>query len=381
MQRNIPRTPRRCGRRLLLILAGAFSVAASPIQATEFARPNGLYLLDNGGQPPDGAVLALPFVDGFARRLSWRQIETAPGQYDWTVLDSTVDAVQQAGKALTLVVFAKEVPDHVLAAVPATEHYFAINGQGADVETVVTWSAAGQAAWQAFSSALAGHLLLDQSSGQMVPLSQHPSLRQIDASLLGLAGLRDLGGRLVAHPDYQRQLFIDQGVLPSLHAIADRFPNKFVYTAVFGWNDGAANGADQIYDAIQAEFDGGAFPRIGLFQENLSCTGPAATNNPLALRQDQTFTMYQMLQSWVMPSRPGFEFQTDECLVTTVPNDRSTAISGPEVGLERGLAEFGAQYFEIYRPDLAHPGFADEFQTWHDLLQALREPSFSDGFE
>ncbi|MGH9385443.1 MAG: hypothetical protein ACRD2N_14270 [Vicinamibacterales bacterium] len=58
--------------------------------------------------------------------------------------------------------------------------------------------------------------------------------------------------------------------------------------------------------------------------------------------------------------------------LTTVPNDRTTAVSGPEVGIQHAYQTFGVRYFEIYLADLLHPGFADEFEQWSKTL--MRSP-------
>ncbi len=125
--------------------------------------------------------------------------------------------------------------------------------------------------------------------------------------------------------------------------------------------------------AIKQEFfNGAAPPRMGLFQENMSCYGPS-TSGAFALFQEQanTYTMMQALQSWITLQPFGSPGATDPCLVTTVPGNRTTAISGPEVAIQRVYQTFGCRYFEIYQSDLLHPGFADEFQTWHDILSPV----------
>lgn len=60
--------------------------------------------------------------------------------------------------------------------------------------------------------------------------------------------------------------------------------------------------------------------------------------------------------------------------MTTVPGDRSTAITGPEVALKRSFETFGTRYFEIYTADLLHDGFADEFEEWHKIVHAGAPP-------
>ncbi|MGH9961899.1 MAG: hypothetical protein ACREBC_33025, partial [Pyrinomonadaceae bacterium] len=114
-------------------------------------------------------------------------------------------------------------------------------------------------------------------------------------------------------------------------------------------------------------FNGSRPPQMGLYQENLSCQGPNAAGGLfLVQEQNNTYTMMQALQAWINPTiTPG---APDACLATTTPGDRSTAVSGPEEGIRHGYQLFGCRYFEIYLQDLLHPGFADEFAQWSNLL-------------
>lgn len=342
---------------------------APSARAQEFARPTGLYALGNVGQAPSESVIELPFVNGWAMRTAWTLLEPSPGVYDFSSIDSTIAALQAKNKGVTLIVFAKEVPSHLLAGLPAEERYFAIGPQGTDLETAVTWSNAALQRQEALALALANHLVLDASTGLMVPFRDHPTLRQVDCSILGLAGVRDIGSRLVSTPTYDRNTFVTATVR-SINAVDDQFPNKFTYTAFFRMNDSIVTPPldEHLLDVFRAEwFDGSGTPRLGLFQETLACNTPG-TQFAFAMFEEQnnTYTMFQMLQSWVNPfANPA---QTDPCLVTTVPGDRDTAISGPEVGIQYAFQTFGCRYFEVYVADLTHDGFADEFQIWHDTL-------------
>lgn len=86
---------------------------------------------------------------------------------------------------------------------------------------------------------------------------------------------------------------------------------------------------------------------------------------------------------------------TDECLVfdppladgwqtgnqTTDNAIRRTAVSGPEVGMQYGIATFDALYFELYNLDLSQASLDDEFQAMHDVIWEAAGPTIADGWQ
>lgn len=343
---------------------GATVPGPNPPPPTGSTIPTGIYAL-GGTESPSTQVLDKPFVDGWVIRLGWNRIEQSQGVYDFSAIDNAVAVLEGYGKKLTIVVFALEVPTYVKTD-PSVTTYTASTTRG-DVLTAVPWDPTALSRWEAFCQALSEHRLPDnsQAGAPLVALRDHPVLAQIDASIVGIQGVRDIGGRLVATPSYSRSAFT-AAATRSVHAIVDRFPNKFHYVSFFLMNDATLSPAldAHLLDAFMLEFNSGTVPQLGFFQETLACDTPGTSlASALYSTQGRTYSMFQMLQGWLDPfSNPT---RTDPCLVTSVAGDRTTALSGPEVGISYGFNNFGTRYFEIYTVDLLHADFADDFQLWH----------------
>lgn len=338
-------------------------------RADTFPRPTGIYALSTGQppRPPTPAILSQPFVDGWALRMNWRLLEPAEGVYDFRVIDEALAALEPYGKKLTIWVIHLRAPDYLVNN-PKVETYQVFTG-GGDITTPVPWDPIGLERWAALNQALANHPVLD--GGVPVPLRDHSLFANIPAQVLGLNGVRDPFGRLTTLPSYDRNRFTS-GMLASIQPVVEQFPNQFKYVSFFNMVDSIPTpplGRHLLETLQQTYFNGSGPPVVGLYQENLACFTPRPEFAwPLYEQQDNTFTMFQMLQSWLTPPRPE---QTDPCLVMEDPPDRFSGISGPDIGVQHGHETYSSRYFEIYTNDLLHPGFADEFQAWHDYLHSL----------
>lgn len=349
--------------------------ATSQAPAGRPGRPAGIFAIGLRGGAPSPQLLEKPFVDGVTLAAEWRQLEPAQGAYDFSTIDATLAALEPFGKKLTLGVFSFRVPDY-LPSDPLTQTYH-VPHIGSAFITPVPWDDRGLARYEALFQALAEHRVPDRSQGgRLVPLRDHRLLDGLHCWVMGMNGIRDIGGLtgqtppLYEVPSYSRER-LTAGILRSLHAVVDRFPSQFHYLPFFRISDQtAAPVLDRhLLDAVKREFfGGGGPPQLGLFQENLSCNAPGR-EQAFALFEEQmnTYTMLQMLQAWLEPLQ-GFSGATDRCLVTSVPGNRATATSGPEVGMRFAYETLGVRHFEIYQADLLHPGFADEFRTWHAIL-------------
>ncbi|MGH6913864.1 MAG: beta-galactosidase [Geminicoccales bacterium] len=86
-----------------------FAVYASgdptaPCDETRAPAANGKLLCPGAGPPnaPLQEILDSDAIVGVLLRFEWDEIETAPGVYDWSVLDTEVDRVAKAGKYYSL---------------------------------------------------------------------------------------------------------------------------------------------------------------------------------------------------------------------------------------------------------------------------------------
>ena len=333
-----------------------------------FSRPAGIFTLGQGTIVPSSTI-QLSFVDGFVYRAGWNVLETTQGQYNFASIDSAIAVLEPRGKKMTLDIFNLQVPGYILSA-SGVSTYVAYNPSLGDFTTTVPWDFTAQSRWNIFCQALSNHSVADHSQpgNPLVPLRNHPVLYQVDCPIVGIQAVRDLQNRLVNSPQYNRTSFIT-ATMQSIHSMLDVFPNQYHSLAFFRMSDSISSPMLDVYllDTVMREFNSSGNPGLGLFVENLACYTPT-TSFAFALYQSQssTYTMMQMLQPWLTPFSNASS--TDNCLVTTVPGDRTTATSGPEVGIQYGNSNFGCKYFEVYANDLEHPGFADEFQYWHNVL-------------
>lgn len=317
--------------------------AAIPASAQN-GQPTGLYQL---GAPN---IRDFTFITGGTVSVRWDEAELATGQYDFSGVDQALDAVQAVGKKLVIHPFASRLPAHVLTDVPAAEQYFNSNF---GITTAVPWSPTALSHWSVFINALADHQVLDSATAQMVRLADHPSLRSVDAPIVGLQGFRDIGGSLVNAPNYSRPDFI-AGILASTHAGRNAFPNIAGHLALFSINDGqdaqfgGQSLSDAVLDQLEAEFNGLGQRRLKAFQENWSDDFPTASGsqgqNTLRIIADGGGHMLQATTSWTNPFGQDGQPPTEQRLL-------NVASGTPILGLINAFNVFGTRWFEIYVPD------------------------------
>ncbi len=348
------------------------------IDKESFQRPAGIYAIGLRAQPPPRELLEKPFVDGVALAQEWRTVEPARNDYDFSTIDATLATLEPYKKKLVLTIFPFRAPDYLIND-PQAQTYLVAHA-GPNITLPVPWDATGLQRYEALFQALAEHLVPDAAQGgAQVRFRDHPLMAGMPAWPMGMNGIRDVclaGGRCPAIydvPNYSREA-LTNGILRSLHVVVDQFPNQFHYVPLFRISDQTTSPPldEHLLAVIKQDFfNGSRPPQMGLYQENLSCLGPNTAGAPALFKeQNNTYTMIQALQSWLTLAPFNSPGSTDPCLVTTVPNDRTTAVSGPEVGIQHAYQTFGCRYFEIYLADLLHPGFADEFEQWSKILNS-----------
>lgn len=332
----------------------------------DFLRPTGVYAFS--WRLPDKSLLNKPFVDGWTMLLHWKALETSQGVYDFSLIEQALAGLKDSKKKLSIVIGSTSVPDWLLDSSNIQTYQIRL-GPG-ERKTVVPWDATAQAAWAEFIQALGEYRVPDDAQGGVsVPLRDHSLFTSIMAQIPGMYGIRDREGRLVKVFGYNRSL-LRQAIIQSLDLTVDNFPRQFKWVIFFRLGDKIQSPPlyEYLIEALAQEyFDGQSPPRLGLYMENLSCQGPHAGSAPeLFAAKEETFIVFQAVQPWIAPfSNPK---PTDACLVTELPGDRSTATSGPEVAIKLAYETFNCRRFEMWEKDLQHPGFADEFQKWHDIL-------------
>jgi hypothetical protein len=346
-----------------------------PASAIDVAR--GIYSLgagrDNPNSPQDERLAGIrnyDFVSGFTLRVFWTDIETAQGQYNFSVIDSAIQSVAALGQGLNLEILNGEEPAYVLSGASATylDHRGGTNP--------VPWDPFAQQRMAALRLALANHVVT--GSGSAYPLSADPTLRSIDASPVGLNfGVRDLNGGILNHPDYTQQRYID-AVADGVANSAALFPNDTNFLAFFGLNDGQLGVPldQQIIQRLAPLYNGPGQAKLDFFVENLSDDGPVPLpngtgvgNNLVAWVNAGGDTMMQALDSW-LAHQPDREPQLDSHNAAT--------------GIELAYNNYGTRFIELYVSDLdgANSGaldaagrpILDDLRFWNSRLTAADLP-------
>jgi hypothetical protein len=223
-------------------------------------------------------------------------------------------------------------------------------------ETVVPWDPVALEAWTQLAEALAAHRvrMLD---GTTVRLADHPNLETVSSGILGLGGVREMTGALVARPDYNRSVFIN-AVSDSVHAFRSNFPDKYGFVALFEMHDDLREPSlgEEIVERLQSEYNNPGQLTLGYFQELLSDVGPTPTGVGRLLYETSktTYTYFQALTSWIRP----------------FTRDPSKVASGtPATGIELGYRDFGATYFELYGFDVDNPSLWSDLREWAEILR------------
>lgn len=338
----------------MLFLSGCDLTAQ--VSLKNFPRPCGIYALGTiqGGV---SEIRTKAFVDGYVMRKDWTSIETSPGVYNWNPLDAVVKRLDSLGQGLTLDIFRMKVPQYILSDPNASTYTLTVGTQS--FLTSLPWDSIANGRFEQLLDSVASHAVFSIASGTKVPLKNHPVLRQIDASPIGMNGIRDLYNQLTTLPAYSRPKLIG-AIMRTARAVANKFPAQFSFVAIFGINDAISSSllTSVIRDSLMRAFNRSAFPRMGFFQENLACATPAlANNNTLYLMRDSTYTLNQMLQAWQNPFlNPS---QTNSCISPS---------GGPDVGITYGLTAFKSTYCEVYAADLDYQPYSGSFSRIHDTL-------------
>lgn len=386
------------------LIAALLIVAAD---ALAFERQRGVFVLDQNTAAPSTTLLSRPFVDGFIVRMPWTQVETGPGQYDFSELNAAVARLIQVNeslgvsKRLVVQILSSRAPAHVVA-LPGAVTYTAADRLPTNAcpvgttppcfeqfLTVAPWDAGGRAAMDALLQALGSHPLpLDSAGSATISLRDHPLFYSIMVPVPGGRGVREMcTGTLVTSglcqplsslPTWSVSAYA-AAIDASVSAVRRELPVQFRYLEFFNFRVGSGGSAidvaAQVLEALRPLHLTGPQPALGFFRENLSCSQPAPDAFPLAQEQVNTYNNLQMLDSWVNSFTGSSALA--EC---SVVDGAGVLQSGPEVAIRYGRTTFAAEYFEIYTADANHEPLFDDFAAVHAEIHGSAA-LFTDGWE
>ena len=308
----------------------------------------GIYVVDNRqGTFRDEAIRDYDFVDGLAWRFSWADIETAEGVYDFSGFEHILSRLSEIDQKLSWLIM-PTAPEYI------TQHA-TLNGYS-DPEGLMfpfPWDNYVVNRYQSFITAVAEYEVFDASRGENVPIKYHSNLYAVHPSFPGVTGgaIRDHQVKIVDIPGFERDLFINQSIIPILVHTRQNFPKSYIHVGL--WNIRNDTFEPDLTEAIRQTiiqlYPNTSGGHIGLFMDNLaaSMVEEVSTGYPntgfgstLFLSQDDTYIAFQALSSWIAPFNPNH-----------VPKvEGGTVVQG----MEYGLNVYNARYFELYPSDLDH---------------------------
>ncbi len=355
---------------LVLTLAGIVNATAKDIPG-----PHGIYMLgskDSG----DGYLVALDtpgvdFLAGFSHRASWATLHPAPDIFDFSSVIEQIRAVEANGDKLTLELIVFSPPQHVLDAAVET---VLVTRSGAVTEIPAPWDTNAQISYTQMLDALANTpVQWTAPDGRVlsVRLTDHPSLQTVTATIVGISSIRDIGSEVSGSPNYTREKFLN-AMNVSVRASREAFPSKFGFISFFKMNDteGTATNGDtsddldqEAFTQLMRDYNNPGQLHLGLFQENLSDSGPTTDGIGRFLFEasTQTYILFQALTAWTNPA------------FTNTPAEK-VASGTPITGIDFAQDQYGATYFEIYLPDIQSTNLHESLRVKAGELAALATP-------
>lgn len=292
-----------------------------------FAQPTGIFSLNR--------VVDAPYVDGYAVRVKWREMEPVKDQFDFSKIEEAIQQVEAVNQKLTLAVLVADEPAWLLEEV---EEYQ--NGPHLHVVPFDDYLISRV-------QRLAQKMSRFRVNGVM--LKVHPTISQVSSPIAGVQSLRLWD----TPPGYTPELFIETAKR-NVNIWSKAFPGKDHYIGIFGIEDGTSNPStvEVARDELRA-----SFPRLYFFQELLTGNAPVLESNLAKLVLPLDTVMYQACGPWALQDTTYWS----RC-------NWVEPIDTPQLGIIHGNQDFGSTYFEFYPQDLEEPAYAAELQQWHDIL-------------
>jgi len=296
------------------------------------------------------ATYTNPAVDGIVIRTFWKNVQPAPGQFDWSFIDSQVQAAAAAGKKVILVVLPGAfTPDWALQGVQSAP--FVVD-YGFDKGTTVTlpmpWDATYLERWFAFVHVLGQRYdpnpaVVNVPATGPTSISEEMSLPNDPAAL---AAWKQLGYTLKKYENAWQQ---------ALAAYVQAFPTTQISLTFYPGlpiPDAAAE------TATRSDVASFAFTNYGqhmAFQEN-----------GLSARKAAASPGYDLVQQYSNQIATGFEMGTS---ATEKPDQMggTSAASALQASVKLGL-KAGVTFLEIYEKDELNPALQSILADAHSEL-------------
>lgn len=321
---------------------------AAPAAGLKMAR--GVFIVTGHNKAIQPATYTNPAVDGIVIRTFWSAVQPASDQFDWSFIDSQVQAASASGKQVILIVLPGAfTPAWALQDVQSAQFvvdYGFIQGQ--TVTLPMPWDATYLNRWFSFVRALgkrydANPAVVNVGAAGPTSISEEMSLpNDRDA----VQQWKQLGYTLQKYEQaWQQTLAVYVQSFPTTQVSLTFYPGLPI-------PDASAE------TATRTDVANFAFTKYGqhmAFQEN-----------GLSARKADPHLGYDLVQQYAARTTSGFEMGTS---ATQKPDQMggTTAAAALQASVNLGL-QAGAKFLEIYEPDALNPDLQAILANAHTAL-------------
>ena len=332
--------------------AATHAVTPAATSAAGPKQTRGVFIVTSHNVAIRPATYTNPAVDGIVVRTFWSSVQPAPDHFDWSFIDSQVQAASASGKKVILVVLPGAfTPQWALQGVqtaPFVVDYGFV--QGTTVTLPMPWDATYLSRWFAFVHALGQRY--DSNAAVVNVAAAGPTYISEEMSLpddpTAVAHWSQLGYTQSKYESaWQQTLAVYTQAFPATPIALTFYPGLPV-------PDASAKTATRT-DLASYAFS--HFGRHVTFQEN-----------GLSARKAAQSLGYDLVQQYSGQTTTGFEMGTS---ATQKPDQMGapTAEAALQASVDLGL-KAGVNFLEIYEPDELNPALQPILQSAHASLVA-----------
>jgi hypothetical protein len=326
---------------MLMLIACNLTRVVSQTQATPAAPglklARGVFVVTGHNVPIQSATYSNPAVEGIMIRTFWSNVEPAPNQYNWSFIDSQIQAASASGKKVVLLVLPGAfTPAWALQGVQSTQ-FVADYGfiQGTTITLPMPWDETYLNRWFAFVRVLGGRYdanpaVVNIPAAGPTSVSEEMSLPKDPASV---AKWKLNGYTLDKYEGAWQQ---------TLAVYVEAFPTTQISLAFYPGLPIPDRSAETATRVDIANFAFSTYGQHVAFQEN-----------GLSARKDSPSLGYDLVQQYSTKTNTGFEMGTS---ATEKPDQMggTSAAQGLQASVDLGL-KAGVKFLVIYEKDELNP--------------------------
>ncbi len=328
----------------------AATPTSASAQAVSLKTTRGVFIVTAHNIAIRSATYTNPAVDGIVVRTFWSSIEAAQGQFDWSFIDSQVQAASADGKKVILVVLPGAFsPEWALQGVQSSQ--FVVDygfDQGTTVTLPMPWDATYLNRWFAFVHILgqrydSNPAVVNVPATGPTSISEEMSLPNDPAAV---KKWKQLGYSLQKYEGAWQQ---------TLAAYVQSFPTTQISLAFYPGLPIPDTSAETATREDVAKFAFTNYGRHVAFQEN-----------GLSARKGSPSLGYDLVQQYSAQTTTGFEMGT---AASQKPDQMggSTAAEALQASADLGL-KADIQFLEIYEEDELNPDLQSILVNVHSAL-------------